>query len=95
MISIAAPYSTRRSPAANEHPRFLDVGADYRELRVELTEAFARVMASGRYVLGEELEVFEREFAAFCDRAMGSASATALRRFRSRCAPATSVQAMR
>ena len=45
---------------------FLDVGASYRELRDELDEAFIRVMTSGRYVLGEELEAFEREFAVFC-----------------------------
>jgi dTDP-3-amino-3,4,6-trideoxy-alpha-D-glucose transaminase len=45
---------------------FLDVGAGYRELRVELDEAFDRVMNSGRYILGEELEAFESEFASFC-----------------------------
>ena len=45
---------------------FLDVGATYRELRAELDEAHARVMASGWFVLGRELEAFEHEFARYC-----------------------------
>jgi len=45
---------------------FLDVGASYRELREQIDAAYARVMSSGRYVGGEEVEAFEREFAAFC-----------------------------
>ncbi len=46
---------------------FLDVAAGYRELRHELDAAYARVMDSGRYVLGDELEAFEREFALASD----------------------------
>jgi dTDP-3-amino-3,4,6-trideoxy-alpha-D-glucose transaminase len=45
---------------------FLDLDAGYRELRTELEAAQRRVMESGRYVLGPEVEQFEREFAAFC-----------------------------
>jgi dTDP-3-amino-3,4,6-trideoxy-alpha-D-glucose transaminase len=45
---------------------FLDVGAGYRELAPQLDEAFRRVMSSGRYVYGDEVDGFEREFAAFC-----------------------------
>jgi dTDP-4-amino-4,6-dideoxygalactose transaminase len=44
---------------------FLDVGAGYRELREEIDAAQRRVMASGVYVLGEEVEAFEREYAQF------------------------------
>jgi dTDP-4-amino-4,6-dideoxygalactose transaminase len=33
--------------------------------RFEIAEAFARVMKSGRYLFGAEIEAFEREFAAF------------------------------
>jgi len=44
---------------------FLDVEAGYRELRTSLDEAYARVMQSGRYVLGAEVFAFEDEFAAF------------------------------
>ncbi len=51
--------------AASRVP-FLDVGAAYRELRPELDAAHARVMESGWFVLGPEVEAFEREFAAFC-----------------------------
>ncbi|MBI4915350.1 MAG: DegT/DnrJ/EryC1/StrS family aminotransferase [Acidobacteria bacterium] len=45
---------------------FLDVGAGYAELRAELDAAYHRVMDSGWYILGEEVEAFEREWAAFC-----------------------------
>ena len=45
---------------------FLDLAAGYAELRAELDEAQRRVMASGRYIGGEEVEAFESEFAAFC-----------------------------
>jgi dTDP-3-amino-3,4,6-trideoxy-alpha-D-glucose transaminase len=52
---------------------FLDVAAGYRELRDDLDAAYARVMDSGRYVLGEELEAFESELARACetDHAIG------------------------
>ena len=45
---------------------FLDLRAAYDELRVDLDEAFRRVMESGRYVLGQEVEAFEIEFATYC-----------------------------
>jgi len=44
---------------------FLDVGATYRELKPEIDDAIQRVLDSGRYILGEEVEAFEREFAGF------------------------------
>ena len=44
----------------------LDVLAGYRELRDEFDQAYRRVMESGNYVLGAEVEAFEGEFAAFC-----------------------------
>ena len=55
---------------------FLDVRAGYLELRAELDAAYERLMASGRYILGEEVEAFEREFAAFtgCAHAVGVAN---------------------
>ncbi len=46
---------------------FLDLGAAYRELREELDAACLRVMDSGTYIMGPELEAFEREFAAYCE----------------------------
>jgi dTDP-4-amino-4,6-dideoxygalactose transaminase len=45
---------------------FLDIGATYRELKDELDEAYQRVMSSGWYLLGAELEKFESEWAAYC-----------------------------
>lgn len=46
--------------------RFLDLQASYLELQEELDAACRRVMASGRYILGSEVEAFETEFAAYC-----------------------------
>jgi dTDP-4-amino-4,6-dideoxygalactose transaminase len=45
---------------------FLDLKAPYLELERELDGAYRRVMESGWYILGEEVEAFEREFAAYC-----------------------------
>lgn len=42
---------------------FLDVRAGYLELRREIDDAVARVLERGQYVLGEEGDAFEREFA--------------------------------
>jgi dTDP-4-amino-4,6-dideoxygalactose transaminase len=45
---------------------FLDLKPAYRELQVELDAAWRRVMESGWYILGDEVEALEREFAAYC-----------------------------
>ena len=45
---------------------FLDLGATYDELRQELVAGFQRVMNSGWYILGDEVEAFEREWASYC-----------------------------
>jgi dTDP-4-amino-4,6-dideoxygalactose transaminase len=45
---------------------FLDLKSPYKELQNELDAAYRRVMESGWYILGEEVESFEREFAAYC-----------------------------
>jgi dTDP-4-amino-4,6-dideoxygalactose transaminase len=45
---------------------FLDVGASYRELKPEYDEAYQRVMNSGWFVLGKEVEAFEAQFAGHC-----------------------------
>ncbi|GAB4404953.1 MAG: DegT/DnrJ/EryC1/StrS family aminotransferase [Anaerolineales bacterium] len=44
---------------------FLDMHAPYRELKVELDSAWRRVMESGWYILGSEVEAFEQEFAGY------------------------------
>jgi dTDP-4-amino-4,6-dideoxygalactose transaminase len=45
---------------------FLDMKAPYLELQLELDSAYRRVMRSGSYILGAELEAFEAEFAEYC-----------------------------
>jgi dTDP-4-amino-4,6-dideoxygalactose transaminase len=44
----------------------VDLRAQNLALAPELESAFARVLRSGRYVLGEEVEAFEERFAAYC-----------------------------
>ena len=46
--------------------RFGDLAALHVPLRAELDAAYARVMDKGWFITGEELEAFEREFAAYC-----------------------------
>jgi dTDP-3-amino-3,4,6-trideoxy-alpha-D-glucose transaminase len=45
---------------------FLDLGLAHAELATELEEAMRRVLRSGHYVRGPEVEAFEREFARYC-----------------------------
>ena len=45
---------------------FLDLRAAYLELKDEIDEAVARVLNSGWYILGEEVEAFETEWASYC-----------------------------
>jgi len=44
----------------------IDLQAAVQELESEILQAVSRVLAHGRYVLGPEVEAFEREFAEFC-----------------------------
>jgi dTDP-4-amino-4,6-dideoxygalactose transaminase len=46
---------------------FLDLHASYREIRAELDAAALRVLDSGQYIGGQEVDAFEREFAAYCE----------------------------
>jgi dTDP-4-amino-4,6-dideoxygalactose transaminase len=48
---------------------FLDLKAVYAELKPELDVAYHRVMDSGWFVLGREVEAFEAEYAQFCGTA--------------------------
>lgn len=43
----------------------LDLAGEYRELRAEIDAAVARVLASGRFILGPEVAGFESELARF------------------------------
>lgn len=44
----------------------LNLQRQYRRYQEEIDAAVGRVLASGRYILGTEVELFEREFAAYC-----------------------------
>jgi dTDP-3-amino-3,4,6-trideoxy-alpha-D-glucose transaminase len=57
---------------------FLDLSRETTRLRSELEEAIARVLASGRYVLSDEVATFEAAFADYCGakQAIGVASGT-------------------
>ena len=45
---------------------FLDLAEAHAELAGELEAAFSRVLRSGRYLRGAEVELFEREYAQYC-----------------------------
>jgi dTDP-4-amino-4,6-dideoxygalactose transaminase len=45
---------------------FFDLTAQYRVIRPELRESLDRVLAKGQFILGDEVEAFEAEFAAKC-----------------------------
>lgn len=46
---------------------FLDLHAAYLELKPEIDAAVARVLDSGWYILGPEVDAFEAEYAAYCE----------------------------
>jgi len=46
---------------------FLDLGQLHRSIREPLDEAYRRVMDSGLFIMGPELEAFEAEFAQYCE----------------------------
>ncbi len=46
---------------------YLDLAAEYRQLKPEIDAAVGRVLESGQYILGKEVAAFENEFASYCD----------------------------
>ncbi len=46
---------------------FLDLREAYWELKPEIDEAISRILNSGTYILGFEVEEFEAEWAAYCE----------------------------
>lgn len=52
----------------------IDLKAQITPIRHELDQAWARVLNSGAYVLGEEVEAFESEFSAYCGTACAVAT---------------------
>ncbi len=64
--------------AALDSVPMLDLQRQYEQVRVEVLAAVGRVCASQHYILGSEVEAFERELAGFCgaSEAVGCASGT-------------------
>src|SRR5262249_2184053 len=52
---------------------FVDLKAQYHSIKAEVDAAIASVLESGEFVLGDEVAVFEEEFAAYCDARFGIA----------------------
>jgi dTDP-4-amino-4,6-dideoxygalactose transaminase len=48
---------------------FLDLGAAYRELKIDIDAAVASSLASGYYIGGSEVDAFEAELATYCGAA--------------------------
>lgn len=63
------PASGQKDEATAVTIPFLQLNDSIAEMRPELDAAYARVMARGQFILGEETAAFEREFAAFCGTA--------------------------
>jgi dTDP-4-amino-4,6-dideoxygalactose transaminase len=57
---------------------FLDLQAPYLEIKTEIDAAVARVLASGWYILGDEVEAFEKAFADYCEARHGVGVANGL-----------------
>ena len=57
---------------------FLDLKKQYELLRDEIDAAVSEVLASARFIGGEQVACFEREFAAYCEaeHAVACASGT-------------------
>ncbi len=51
----------------------VDLRSQYASIRREIDEAVARVLESGQFALGPEVEAFEREFSAYCGAGHGIA----------------------
>lgn len=45
---------------------FVDLLGQYEELRTEVISTVDKVLGSGQYILGDEVEAFEQEFARYC-----------------------------
>ncbi|MDP1615279.1 MAG: aminotransferase class I/II-fold pyridoxal phosphate-dependent enzyme [Methylococcales bacterium] len=60
-------YQLALTAAESQNIPFLDLKAAQQELSAELEQGFDRVLNSGWYILGSEVEAFEAEYAAYCE----------------------------
>ncbi len=65
-VSPEVFLSEAKNDSATSIP-FLDLKAAQIELRNEIEQGFDRVLNSGWYILGGEVEAFEAEYADYCD----------------------------
>jgi dTDP-4-amino-4,6-dideoxygalactose transaminase len=56
----------KKAPAFAPVP-FVNLGAQYLELRDTIIAKFDELSRAGQYILGDEVAAFEKEFAAFCE----------------------------
>ncbi|MDA2935710.1 DegT/DnrJ/EryC1/StrS family aminotransferase [Patescibacteria group bacterium AH-259-L05] len=47
--------------------KYLDLNAQYRSIKKEINQAIQNVLNSGQFILGKEVEKFEKEIAKYCD----------------------------
>ncbi|MCS6797346.1 MAG: DegT/DnrJ/EryC1/StrS family aminotransferase [Myxococcota bacterium] len=78
-LVVVAPRDYRpRAMSTNPRVRLAELGRQHAPLRDALRDAFERVLESGRFILGAEVEAFERELAhsAGVRHAIGVSSGT-------------------
>jgi len=77
-MSSEAILSIHNAPRADAPVPLIDLVEQYETLRDEIHEAVNRVLATQRFILGDEVTEFEQEVAAYCDarHAIGCASGT-------------------
>lgn len=51
----------------NMHIPIVDLSREFKQYEKELVDIFVKVGSSGQYIFGEEVDLFEKEFAEFCD----------------------------
>jgi len=64
-ISTSIPYGGSAEPVREVPPSFLDLKAQYANIREEVAEAVARVLESQHFILGPEVQSLESEVASF------------------------------
>lgn len=76
-MADSLPSSTNVLPVCEPVP-FIDLVAQYRQIKPQVQEAVRKVFDTQRFVMGEEVAQFECEVASYCDSraAIGCASGT-------------------
>lgn len=67
MITLETIIYLLKRLIMNNQIQFLDLHSTYKELEKEFKNSFKKVMESGFYILGDEVETFEKEYAKYSD----------------------------